>query len=213
MGNGLLAPHIESYLENLVPDREPQLQAMEARALREGFPIIGPACGHLCYLMARMTGARQIFELGSGFGYSTAWFAKALRENGGGEVHHVVWDEALSREAQGVLSSLGYDEVVRYHIGEAVQVLSESTGPYDLIFNDIDKAGYPASLPAISEKLRPGGVLIVDNMLWYGRIFDRQDNNPDTEGIREMTRLLTESDGWVTSLVPIRDGMTISLKK
>ena len=213
MANGLLSIQLRQYINDLIPAREPELEAMETYARREGFPIIGPACGHLCYLVARMIGAQQIFELGSGFGYSTAWFAKALRENGGGEVHHVVWDEALSQEARGSLDSLGYGEVVRYHIGEAVQVLSASTGPYDLIFNDIDKAGYPASLSAIREKLRPGGVLIVDNMLWYGRIFDQQDNNPDTAGIREMTRLLTESDAWVTSLVPIRDGMTISFKK
>jgi len=205
-------PQLASYLESLVPEREAEIQAMETRARENGFPIIGPAAGHFCYQIARMSGARRIFELGSGFGYSTAWFARAVRENGGGEVHHVVWDKKLSREARGSLDRLGYGDVVRYHIGEAVQTLREATGPFDLIFNDIDKADYPASLQVIAEKLRPGGVLIVDNMLWYGRIFDEQNNSADTVAVREMTRLLAKSEEWVTSLVPIRDGITVSFK-
>lgn len=205
-------PHLAAYLEGLVPEREDEIQAMETRARENGFPIIGPAAGQFCYQMARMSGARRIFELGSGFGYSTAWFAKALRENGGGEIHHVVWDEKLSREAQGSLDRLGYSDLVRYHIGEAVQTLREAAGPFDLIFNDIDKADYPASLAVVAEKLRPGGVLIVDNMLWYGRIFDEQNNSPDTVGVRELTRLLTESEEWVTTMVPIRDGLAVSFK-
>jgi predicted O-methyltransferase YrrM len=209
----LNAPQLASYLESLVPERETEIQAMEARARKHGFPIIGPAAGHFCYQMARMSGARRIFELGSGFGYSTAWFAKAVRENGDGEVHHVVWDKKLSHEAQGSLDRLGYGDVVRYHIGEAVQILREATGPFDLIFNDIDKADYPASLPVVADKLRTGGVLIVDNMLWYGRIFDEQNNSADTVGIHEMTRLLTESEEWVTTLVPIRDGLMVAFKK
>ena len=96
--------------------------------------------------------------MGSGYGYSTAWFAKAVQENGGGVVHHVVWDHALTRKAQKHLEILGYNEVVKYHTGEAVQTLQETPGPFDLIFNDIDKEAYTSSLPTISEKLRPGGV-------------------------------------------------------
>lgn len=70
---------------------------MEAYAREAHFPIIGPTAGQFCYLMARAIGARRIFEMGSGFGYSTAWFARAVKENGGGTVFHVVWDEALTR--------------------------------------------------------------------------------------------------------------------
>ncbi len=128
-----------------------------------------------------MIGARRVFELGSGFGYSTAWFARAVTENGGGEVYHVVWDEELSRQAQTHLAVLGYNGIVRYHVGEAVQTLRETAGPFDLIFNDINKEDYADSLPVIAGKLRPGGVLIVDNMLWHGRIFDGKDKTPATE--------------------------------
>jgi predicted O-methyltransferase YrrM len=196
----------------LAPEREPELLLMERQALASGFPIIGPASGHFCYLMARMIAARRIFELGSGFGYSTAWFAKAVHENGGGEVHHVVWDEALSHDARGSLDRLGYGQIVRYQVGEAVHALREATGPFDLIFLDIDKHGYPAALPFISAKLRTGGLLIVDNMLWHGRIFDDQDSSADTTGIHELTRLLTASEEWITTLVPIRDGLMVAHK-
>jgi predicted O-methyltransferase YrrM len=152
-----------------------------------------------------------VFELGSGYGYSTAFFARAVRENGGGEVHHVVWDEALSKKARGHLSALGLDSVVRFHVAEAIATLKETAGPFDLIFNDITKKDYPASLPVIVEKLRPGGVLIVDNMLWSRRIFDAAQQSDDVNGVREMTRLLLQP-GWITSLVPIRDGLIIALK-
>ncbi len=203
---------VQSYLESLVPERPAEMMAMEAHARATHFPIIGPTAGYLCYQLARMISARRVFELGSGFGYSTAWFARAVDENGGGEVHHVVWDEELSRQARGHLTALGYSDIVRYHVGEAVAALSQTPGPFDLIFNDIDKPAYPASLPVIAAKLRPGGLLIVDNMLWSGRIFDAGDHSPATAGVRELTRLATQTPDWISTLLPIRDGLLVAVK-
>jgi caffeoyl-CoA O-methyltransferase len=208
-----ISSQVREYLDSLVPPRPPELRAMEANAGDTGFPIVGPASGHLCYQVARMIGARQIFELGSGFGYSTAWFARAVRENGGGVVHHVVWSEELSQQARQHLSALGYEDLIRYHVSEAVQTLREAEGPFDLIFNDINKHAYPDSLSAVEEKLRPGGVLISDNMLWSGRIFDPEDQTPDTEGVREFTRRITADPAWVASLVPIRDGLIVAYRQ
>jgi caffeoyl-CoA O-methyltransferase len=209
----LIADDVRDYLENLVPPRHPELQAMEAYARAKGFPIIGPVVGHLCYQLARMIGARRVFEMGSGFGYSTAFFARAVAENGGGVVHHVVWDDALSQQARTHLNGpLGYGDIVRYHVGEAIEVLQSQDDRFDVVFNDIDKHGYPASLPAIEAKLRPGGLLIVDNMLWSGRIFDASDSSPDTTGVRELTTLLTTSPGWTTSVIPIRDGIVVAFR-
>ena len=207
-----LAPEMAKYLDTLVPERPAELRDMERIAESTKFPIIGPASGQLCYLIARLIGARRIFELGSGFGYSTAWFARAVRENGGGEVHHVVWDEELSRRARAHLEKLGYSDLVRYHVAEAVKTLEETAGPFDIIFNDIDKRGYPASIDAILPKLRAGGALIIDNMLWSGRILDASDQTPDTEGVREVTRRVMQSDDWIASIVPIRDGVLVAYK-
>ncbi|HET7599535.1 MAG TPA: O-methyltransferase [Gemmatimonadales bacterium] len=206
-------PDIGRYLDGLVPPRTPELARMEAEAERTEFPIIGPAAGYFCYVIARLIQARAVFELGSGFGYSTAWFARAVRENGGGAVHHTVWDGALSRRARAHLAELGYEDLVHYHVGEAVQTLRDTPGPFDLIFNDIDKSGYPAALDAIAERLRPGGVLIADNVLWHGQVLDPGDRSDDTVGIREFTRRITSDAAWAATIVPIRDGLLLALRR
>lgn len=206
----LLNKEIAGYLDGLVPTRHPILAEMEEMAARSKFPIIGPACGHLCYLLTRLTGARRVFELGSGFGYSTAWFARAVQENGGGEVHHVVWDEALSSRARDNLGRMGLEGLVRFHVAEAVETLRGTPGPFDVIFNDIDKKGYPGSLGVIEQRLRPGGLLLVDNLLWSGRILDQSDTSEDTEGVREVTRQVFSSRRWTASIIPLRDGMLVA---
>jgi len=198
------------YLDGLVPERDEVMAEMEAYAKEVRFPIIGTAAGYYNYILARITGATQIFELGSGFGYSTAWFARAVRENGGGTVHHVVWDEDLSIKAQGYLGRLGYGDIVEYHVGEAVETLKNSEGKFDMMFNDIDKHGYPASIPVIKEKLKPGGILLIDNMLWHGAIFDSADTTENTKGVHEVTRMLSTDPDFRSTLIPIRDGMIMS---
>ncbi|HEY6158075.1 MAG TPA: O-methyltransferase [Gemmatimonadales bacterium] len=206
----LVAPRVAAYLDTLVPPRPARLTELEAAARRTGFPIIGPATGQLCYLLARLSNARQVFELGSGFGYSTAWFARAVKENGGGTVHHVVWDEELSRQARDNLAALGLVDVVRFHVGEAVATLRHASGPFDVIFNDIDKQDYPKALDVIVTKLRSGGLLLVDNMLWSGRIFERRDTSPATRGVRELTRRIQTDPRWIASVIPVRDGVLVA---
>ena len=213
MSDPLMSSQVEKYLDDLVPERPDEMKKMEAYAAEHKFPIIGPAAGYICYQIARMIGARTVYELGSGYGYSTAWFAKAVQENGGGTVDHVVWDEELSQRAGRHLAALGYGNIVRYTVGEAVQALREAEGPFDLIFNDILKDAYPQSINVIEEKLRPGGVLIIDNMLWSGQIFDDKDQSDFTNGVREATRLLTKSSKWVSTLMPVRDGLIVAYKK
>jgi caffeoyl-CoA O-methyltransferase len=208
----LLLPALAAHLESLVPERPERLLEMEQRAERDRFPIIGPAVGQLCYLITRLIGARRVFEMGSGFGYSTAWFARGVLENGGGTVVHTVWDEELSLEARENLAELELDAVMRYEVRESVQALRVQAEHFDLIFCDIDKEGYARALPVIESRLRPGGVLIVDNALWHGRVFDPTDRSPSTEGVRELTRRLTEEPGWITSLIPIRDGVFLAMR-
>lgn len=208
----ILSSQLSEYLDNLLGPRPAEIQEMEAYAEKHDFPIIGPACGQLCYQIARISGARRVYELGSGYGYSTAWFARAVQENGGGEVHHVVWDEKLSQMARGHLQALGYGEIVHYTVGEAVEALGKTEGEFDLIFMDIDKESYPIALPSIHGKLRTGGVLIVDNVLWSGRIFDEKDKSGSTQAIRELTGMVASSDAWVSSIIPIRDGLIVATK-
>ena len=213
MANLLTYSRTQEFLTSLVPPREDEMQKMEKYAAKTDFPIIGPAAGYYCYQVARMIMAKSVFEMGSGYGYSTAWFAKAVRENGGGVVHHVVWDEKLSEMARGHLSRLGFDGLIHYQVAEAVETLRSTPGPFDLIFNDINKEAYPSSLPLIKEKLRPGGVLIIDNILWSGRIFDKANKTDATEGVRTFTRSITRDPDWIVSLAPVRDGVIVAYKK
>jgi predicted O-methyltransferase YrrM len=204
---------IQEYLTSLVPPRDAELRKMEEIAEKNDFPIIGPVCGYYCYQLARMINAKSVFELGSGYGYSTAWFARAVMENGGGVVHHTVWDDKLSKQAQEHLSALGYSDLVRFHNAEAVATLRETRGPFDIIFNDIDKDGYPDSLPVIKGKLRHGGIMIIDNMLWHGQILDPNDHEKTTEAIHRFTRDVTSDLDWIVSLIPARDGMIVAYKQ
>ena len=117
MSENLNYPAVQAFLNNLVPQRDPEMQRMEQYAEEHNFPIIGPAAGYHCYQIARMIRARSVFEMGSGYGYSTAWFARAVREtcaeqgSEDGVVHNTVWDEKLSKMAAGHLSRLGFDGV------------------------------------------------------------------------------------------------------
>jgi caffeoyl-CoA O-methyltransferase len=212
MPDPMYHPKLPDYLESLVPMRDPVMLEMEAYAREVRFPIIGIPGGYFLYQIARMVEATQIFELGSGYGYSTAWFARAVRENGGGVVHHVVWDDDLSAKARGYLGRMGYDDIVQYHVGEAVETLKQTSGTFDLMFNDIDKHGYPASIPIIKEKLRPGGALLIDNMLWHGAIFNPDDHTPDNEGVQEVTRMLTQDPEFISTLIPMRDGIIVAYR-
>ncbi len=123
-----------------------------------------------------------------------------------------MWDDGLHQRARANIAEAGYDDTVRFHLGEAVQALRETEGPFDILFNDIDKDGYPASLPVMKEKLRVGGLILIDNMLWHGAIFDPEDRSPATEGVREFTRLLQADPDFTFQLVPVRDGVIAALR-
>jgi len=212
MTEPLLSEKLDRYLESLVAPRAGELAVMEAEGRQTGFPIIGPTCGQFCYLVGRLTAARQVFELGSGYGYSTAWFARAVMENGGGRVVHTVWDESLSHRARTHLTALGYADVVEFRVEEAVQSLRRSEGPFDLIFLDIDKEAYPEALDVIETKLRRGGVLLADNMLLSGAVLDGRSRSARTQAVRTFTRRVTAGDGWIGSIVPQRDGLLLAYK-
>ena len=210
---------IQDYMKGLVPERPAEMQEMERYAEVHSFPIIGPVAGYYLYQVALMNKARSVFEMGSGYGYSTAWFALAVKENcekepgKPGIVHHVVWDADLSQKARVHLKNMGLDPLVEFHVAEAIQTLRNTPGQFDLIFCDIDKDAYPTALEVIEEKLRPGGVLIIDNMIWSGQIFDPNDQSASTRGVREFTRRISTNPGWIVSLSPLRDGVIVAIKK
>jgi len=209
----LVQPALSAYLEGLIPPRPAILQEMEAYAQSTRFPIVGPVVGQLFYLLTRLRGARRVFELGSGFGYSTAWFAMGVRDNGGGQVFHVVWDEHLSRSAREYLGRLGLGDFVQFRVREAVEELGRTNGEFEIIFSDIEKDGYPASLPVIKQHLASGGLMLVDNMFWRGRVLDPKVTDPDTRAIRQFTAAVFADPEFVSTIIPLRDGVLLSRKK
>ncbi|MCK6530050.1 O-methyltransferase [Myxococcota bacterium] len=205
-------PAMSRYAEALMPARDPVLAEMEALGEERRFPLIGPEVGRLLHQLALMIGARRVFELGSGFGYSAVWFARALPE--GGEVHCTDGDPANARLAEGLLARAGVAEKVRFHVGDALEALAAVPGEFDIVFNDVDKHAYPDVVRAALPRLRPGGLLISDNTLWHGRVLGGGADDAETRGVLDHNRLLFADDAAVfTTLLPLRDGVTVALKR
>lgn len=206
-------PDIEAYLHDLHPSPHPVLVEMEERAAKDGFPIIGPLVGRLCALQARLLGARRVLELGSGYGYSTAWFADAVGPEG--TVVHTDLDADNSADARAYLERMGLADRVRFEVGDALEtadrLAQQDEGPWDIVFVDIDKQDYPQALAWARRHLRPGGLLIVDNVLWQGRVLD-PDDDPMTEGVVRFTQDLQEADDLEPLVVPLRDGVLLARK-
>ena len=192
---------------------EPVLLEMEAEGKERGFPIIGRLVGVTVELLARSVGAKRVFELGSGFGYSAYWFARAVGPSG--EVHGTDGDPANEPKALDYLSRAGLAEPTRWPVGDAVTHLGAAPGEFDVVYNDIEKDGYPAAWMAARERIRVGGLYVCDNVLWSGRVAvqDRDDPRPVyTQAILEHNRLIAEDDRFISSIVPTRDGVFVALR-
>src|SRR6184192_1188208 len=140
----IINPDIERYLSELQSSEDQVLRDMERLAGERSFPIIGPLVGRLCWMLATSIGARDVFEMGSGFGYSTWWFAHAVGD--GGRVVHTDGDAKLSAEAKGWLDRAGLGMRVHYEIGDACEIIKKYPGPFDVVFIDIDKHAYAQAL-------------------------------------------------------------------
>jgi len=182
---------------------------MEAKAKRENFPIVGPQVGPLLMILERAVGARRIFEMGSGFGYSGLWFAKALPK--GGLVTLTEYSAARSRAARAYCQQAGQRHKVRCLEGDGIELIQQERGPFDVIYLDADKKDYPLALKAALPKLRIGGLFIADNVLWSGKVLD-QHPDENTKGILEFTRLIYSTPDLLSSIIPLRDGVSVSLK-
>ena len=206
----IVNPGIEEYLRRVAPPGEGVLREMERLAFRRRFPIVGPLVGRLLNVLARSIGAREVFECGSGFGYSAFWFALALPPDG-----RVLLTEGSAENcasALGFLSRAGLMDKASIEKGDALEILASQPGPFDIIFCDIDKRDYPRVYPLMKPRLRAGGLFLCDNMLWSGRVADVQCQDEDTAGVRELTRLLYDDPDLATTIMPLRDGVSISLK-
>jgi caffeoyl-CoA O-methyltransferase len=203
-------PAVEKYFYGLLPERDPVLRDMEQQARERNIPIVGPAVARVLFQYARLINARKIFELGSAIGYSTMWWAQAVGE--GGEVFYTDGDQKKADEARGYFQRAKLENRIRIQVGDALELLSEQKQEFDIIFNDVDKEDYPRVLHLVKARLRRGGLFITDNVLWSGKVTQEKPQEESTRAIQEFNQKLYAMEDFFTTILPLRDGVAVSVK-
>jgi len=205
----LLTPAIEKYLSEILPPRDPVLAEMEAYAKKHDVPIIGPECGRLLYLLTQISGAKRIFEMGSAIGYSAIWFARAAGPKA--EIYFTDGDPKNANLARENFVRAGITSEVRILTGDALDLLDTVSGEFDIILIDVNKNQYPDALKKAVPRLKRGGLVITDNVLWSGKVTEMPKDDA-TRGILEFNRMVYESKILFPVIVPLRDGVAVCRK-
>jgi caffeoyl-CoA O-methyltransferase len=200
----------ERYLEKLLPERDPVLTEMEAYAKKHHVPIIGPSVGRMIYLLAQISGAKRIFEMGSAIGYSTIWLARA--GGSAAEVYYTDGDPANALRARDYIRRAGVEKRVRILVGNALELIDGVSGKFDLIFIDVEKRSYPGALRKALPRLKGGGLLLADNVLWSGRVTGPA-KDAATRGIQKFNEMIYRSEELLVGIIPLRDGVAVCRKR
>lgn len=205
-------PGVEKYIYSILPKRDAVLSEMERYAKRNDVPIVGPAVGRMLAQFVKLIGAKRIFELGSAIGYSTLWMARAAGSDGA--IHYTDGNPANAARAKEYLTRAGVFDRVTIHVGDALTALESTTGEFDVIFNDVDKIGYPDVFRKAVSRVRSGGLFITDNTLWSGRVArPAKPNDRNTRAIQQFNKLCYASPDLFPVLVPLRDGVLVCRKR
>jgi caffeoyl-CoA O-methyltransferase len=207
---GITVAAVEDYLYDMLPPRDEVLAEMEDYASKNDVAIVGPAVARVLYQLAVISGAKKIFEMGSAIGYSTVWWARAVGD--GGRVVYTDGDPKRAENARRYFDRAEVSQRITVRVGDALEMLSEEKTPYDIIFSDVDKTDYPRVFRLALPRLKKGGLFITDNVLWSGKL---RQPNPDaqTKAILEFNKLICESKDLFTTILPIRDGVAVCVKK
>jgi caffeoyl-CoA O-methyltransferase len=210
--SAFLQDDVEQYLYELLPERDAVISEMERYAEEHRVPIIGPAVARLLALLAQVSGAKRIFEMGSAIGYSTIWLARAAGPKG--MVYYTDGDPANAQRAREYFRRAGVAKRIDVQVGDARELVKKTPGKFDLIFNDVNKDQYPDALRAALPKLRKGGLFITDNTLWSGKAArPAAADDAATLGVQEFNRLVYASKDLYPVLIPLRDGVTVCRKQ
>lgn len=209
MSNGFTDKAVEEYIYGILPRRDPVLTEMERLAKQRDIPIIGPAVGRMIYLLAKIAGAKRIFEMGSAIGYSTIWLARAAGPRA--EVYYTDGDPANARRAREYCKRAGVVGRIRFLVGDAVKLIDRVPGKFDLIFIDVDKHQYPAALRKSLPRLRRGGLLLTDNTLRSGLV-TRPARDANTRGVQRFNKMAYSRRDLFPVIIPLRDGVAVCLK-
>lgn len=200
---------VHNYLEKIIPDRPPVLREMEEYARENEFPIIGPLVGRYLFQMVITTKARKILEMGSGFGYSAFWFSLATR--GKGHITMIDSDKRNKKIAFDFFKKAGLLSQFDFKVGDAIKMTKKLDGPFDIVLNDIDKVLYPQTIDLVAGRLRRGGLFITDNLIWSGKVYEKEPDEV-TRAIIDFTKSLYADSRFYTTVLPIRDGVSVSVR-
>ena len=206
---------ITAYLAGLRHDPHPQLAVIEREGRAEGLPLVYPDTGALLHTLARACGARRILEIGTAIGYSTLWMASALPADGA--LVTMEYDAARASRARDHFAAAGVADRVSVIVGDATRFLHKVAGPFDFIFQDSDKQLYEPMLDRLIELLRPGGLLVADNILWNGEVIpgyvaNKKYSEEDTSAIVSFSKRLAGDSRLYTSFLQVGDGVSVSVK-
>jgi predicted O-methyltransferase YrrM len=214
---GQLVPDaVERYLSSLNRQGDAVLQDIARVGEERDLPLVDAEVGALLRVLATAVGATRILEIGTAIGYSGIWLAGALPA--GGMLFTMEFEEERARQARENFARAGLSDRVSVIVGDAQRMLAKVAGPLDLIFQDGDKKMYEPMLDRFAELLRPGGLLVTDNVLWNGEVVPGfvqkpQHPAPDTRAIAAYNERLNNHPAFLTSIVPLRDGVAISVKR
>ena len=207
----ILYPEQEAYLDRLLPPRDPLLREMEEHARRDEVPISDPEIGRLLGILARSIGARRILEIGTALGYGTLCLARGAAE---ARVVTIELDPERIGQARGYLEKGGVADRVDIVEGAALDILPRLEGPFDLAFVDAVKTEYRRYLDLLLPKLRVGGLVVVDNLLWKGRVAvppeDEEDETADA--MRAFNGYLMMHPQLQAVVLPVGDGLGVATK-
>lgn len=214
----LLSDAVETLLSVASPQPHPVLEEMTAYGEERGFPTVGADVGQFLTLAARMVGADRIFEFGSGYGYSAAWFVQAMDADS--EIILTDYDEANLATAQGFLADLGYQGTARFEAGDAVERFEETEGAFDVVLIDLDKEQYVDAFSRARERVAPGGIIVADNMMAgpvdaeavTAALRGREPVEPATAGIARYIERVRSAPDFETAFVPLGEGIAISYR-
>jgi caffeoyl-CoA O-methyltransferase len=169
---------------------------------------VSPDQALLIRCLLRLIGARSVLEIGTFLGLSALVMAEAVGPEGSLVCldRNAEWTD----RAQALWEEAGVADRIDLRLGDAHETVRALSGTFDAVLIDADKAGYLDYLEQVTPRLRPGGLLLVDNTLWYGKVIDEAETSADTAAIREFNRVLASHPGYDVTMVPVGDGLTVA---
>jgi len=186
-------------------NRETHLKILNPRMLS------GHYQGRILSLVSKIIKPKTVLEIGTYTGYSTICLSEGLDKNG--SIHTIDHNEELLVIQNKYFKKAGISEKVKQYTGDAIKIIKKLNLDFDLVFIDADKENYPLYFDSIIEKVKPGGVIIADNILWSGKILEKvEEEDYATKSIIEFNDKVKNDDRVETIILPIRDGLSLIRK-